>query len=284
VTTDGEFHSARRQLDRLEEVGVRVLRVASAPADTVGERLAAAVDDRVAAVIASSVFYDSGEIALGLEVVARACERHGAALLVDAYHRLNVVPFSVRLEGLQTAYVVGGGYKYCELGEGNAFLRSPEGSPLRPIVTGWLAEFDALSGSAPGTSGDGPLATRFAGATYDPTSHYRAAEVFAFFSEMGLTADLLRRVSQHQVGLLRTAFDDLGLPPELVSRADVSLERLGGFLALRSPRAAELSRELARRGVFTDFRGDVLRLGPAPYLSDTQLRDAMGLLGEVARA
>jgi len=281
VTTDGEFHSARRQLDRLEEVGIRVVRVASAPADTVGERLAAAVDDGVAAVVASSVFFDSGEIALGLDFVARACERHGAALLVDAYHRLNVVPFSVRREGLETAYVVGGGYKYCELGEGNAFLRSPEGASLRPVVTGWLAEFGALSGS--GASGDGPLATRFAGATYDPTSHYRAAEVFAFFSEMGLTADLLRQVSQRQIGLLRTAFDDLDLPPELVCRRDVPLERLGGFLSLRSPRAAELSRELARRGVFTDFRGDALRLGPAPYLSDAQLRDAMGLLGEVAR-
>ena len=31
-------------------------------------------------------------------------------------------------------------------------------------------------------------------------------------------------------------------------------------------------------------RGDVLRLGPAPYLSDRQLRDAIGLLEEVAAA
>src|SRR5262249_55551821 len=64
VSTDSEFHSARRQLDRLRDAGIRVVRVASAPADSVGERLAAAVDDGVAAVIASSVFYDSGEIAL----------------------------------------------------------------------------------------------------------------------------------------------------------------------------------------------------------------------------
>jgi hypothetical protein len=33
----------------------------------------------------------------------------------------------------------------------------------------------------------------------------------------------------------------------------------------------------------TDARGDVLRLGPAPYLSDAQLRDAIGVLGEVVR-
>jgi kynureninase len=37
---------------------------------------------------------------------------------------------------------------------------------------------------------------------------------------------------------------------------------------------------LARRGVLTDSRGDVLRLGPAPYLSDDQLDAAVAALGE----
>ena len=44
---------------------------------------------------------------------------------------------------------------------------------------------------------------RFAGATYDPTSHYRAAAVFDFFRERGLTPELLREVSQHQIGAAR---------------------------------------------------------------------------------
>jgi kynureninase len=33
--------------------------------------------------------------------------------------------------------------------------------------------------------------------------------------------------------------------------------------------------------VHSDARGNVLRLGPAPYLRDDQLRDAIGVLGEV---
>ena len=40
--------------------------------------------------------------------------------------------------------------------------------------------------------GEGPA--RFAGATYDPTSHYRAAAVFDFFEKRGLTPALLREV------------------------------------------------------------------------------------------
>src|SRR5207249_10142514 len=60
-----------------------------------------------------------------------------------------------------------------------------------------------------------------------------------------------------------------------------SLSELGGFLALRSPGAAELSRRLRQRDVWTDHRADVLRFGPAPYLSDAQLGDAMHALGSV---
>jgi kynureninase len=125
---------------------------------------------------------------------------------------------------------------------------------------------------------------RFAGATYDPTSHYRGAEVFDFFTELGLTPALLREVSQHQVGLLAARFDALDLPPELVDRdREVPLQKIGGFLSLRSPRAGELVRGLAARGVSSDHRGDRLRLGPAPYMADSQLEAAMDLLGEAVR-
>jgi kynureninase len=91
-------------------------------------------------------------------------------------------------------------------------------------------------------------------------------------------------VSQHQVGRLASGFDALDLDPALISRArDVPLERVGGFLALRTPRAAELSHALRARDVWTDHRGDVLRLGPAPYVSDAQLDRAIVLLGEVTQ-
>src|SRR6185503_9104815 len=66
VTTDAEFHSARRQLDRLAEAGVELVRVAAAPAASAGERVAAAIDDRTAAAIVSTVFFTDAGIAGGL--------------------------------------------------------------------------------------------------------------------------------------------------------------------------------------------------------------------------
>ena len=284
VTTDGEFHTIRRQLDRLAEEGFEVVRVKEAPVESVGERIAAAVDDRTALVLVSQVFFDSGRIARGLGRVAEACARHGAELLVDVYHALNVVPVDLGAEGLGGAFVVGGGYKYCQLGEGNCFLRIPEGCTLRPVVTGWYSEFTALaSRQGTGEVAYGEGGERFAGATYDPTSHYRAAAVFDFFRDQRLTPGFLREVSQHQVGLLASVFDALELDPRLVTRdRSVPLSEVGGFLALRAPRAGALCQGLHARGVLTDARGEVLRFGPAPYLSDAQLRSAMAALREVA--
>src|SRR5439155_1309238 len=196
-----------------------------------------------------------------------------------------VVPFSLRKEQLAGAFVVGGGYKYCQLGEGNCFLRVPADCTLRPVITGWFSEFEMLAAGEPATPvAYGPGTARFAGATYDPTSHYRAARVFDFFEEQKLTPELLRSVSQHQVDVLARAFDALDADPRVIARdRGVTLSELGGFLALRSPGAAELSRRLRQRDVWTDYRADVLRFGPAPYLSDAQLGDAMHALGSVIR-
>src|SRR5918993_755997 len=46
VTTDGEFHTIRRQLDRLSEEGIDIVKVPVSPGYTLAERLAAAVKER----------------------------------------------------------------------------------------------------------------------------------------------------------------------------------------------------------------------------------------------
>ncbi|GAB3476466.1 aminotransferase class V-fold PLP-dependent enzyme [Amycolatopsis cihanbeyliensis] len=281
VTTDGEFHSARRQLARLAEEGIEVVRVPAAPAGTLAERLAAVVDDRTAAVLVSAVLFETARIVPGLDAVAAACRSRGAELVVDAYHALGVFPLPLRELGLGDAWVLGGGYKYLQLGEGNCFLRlPPHAAGLRPVVTGWFAEFGTLAEEPDpdrvvyARGGD-----RFAGATYDPTSHYRAARVLRFRAERGLTPEFLRTVTQHQLGLLADRFDRLDLPESVITRdRGVPLTEFAGFLALRCRDAAGLRQALAERGVSTDSRGEYLRLGPAPYLSDAQLESAIAAL------
>lgn len=282
VTTDSEFYSLSRLLTRMEEEGVEVERVDAHPAMNVGERLAAVTNERTAAVLTSTVFFNSAQIAGGLTQAAEACRQYGAELVLDAYHQLNVVPMSLARANLTDAFVVGAGYKYCQLGEGNGFLRFPADCRLRPVATGWFAEFGDLTHEHdPARVQYQSGHDRFAGATYDPTSHYRAAEVFAFFREHELDVELLRQVSQHQIGLLGRLFDELDLSPDLIDRdRQVPLHRLGGFLALRSPHAEPIWQGLKNAGVYTDQRADIVRFGPAPYLSDRQLEEAMEILGQ----
>jgi kynureninase len=241
------------------------------------------VDERTAAVLVSAVLFETSRIVPRLDGVGAACRYQGAELLVDAYHALGVVPFSMR--GLEDAWITGGGYKYLQLGEGNCFLRlPPHAQGLRPVVTGWFAEFEDLTSKATGLVGYASGGDRFAGSTYDPTSHYRAAAVLDFFASHGLTPSFLREVSLHQNGLLATLFDDLDADPDVITRdRSAPREAFGGFLALTAPNAGELQKKLAERGVLTDSRGDKLRFGPAPYLSDSQLEAAIATLGEVLR-
>lgn len=285
VTTDGEFHTLRRQLARLAEAGIEVVRVAATPVATLAERLAGEIDERTAAVLTSAVFFETARIVPHLGELAAACERRATPLLIDAYHALGVLPFSLRDLGLESALVTGGGYKYLQLGEGNCFLRLPRGLELRPVVTGWFAEFFTKDGTKDlGIVEYGRGAAALAGATYDPTSHYRAARVFDFFAAQGLTSAFLREVSQHQVGLLARSFDALELPESAIRRdRSTPLEGIAGFLALDSPVAQALCEKLLVKGVLSDARGRSLRLGPAPYLCDEQLLRAISLLGEAVR-
>jgi len=284
VTTDGEFHTLRRQLARLAEEGVEVVRVPATPVTTLAERVAAEVTEDTAAVLVSAVLFETSRLVPGLAHLADVCLAKSVNLVVDAYHALGAVPFPLHDLGLTNAWVLGGGYKYLQLGEGNCFLRMPaHAQELRPVVTGWYAEFGALADERrPGQVAYAHGSDRFAGATYDPTSHYRGARVFRFFAEHGLTPEFLREVSRHQIGFLAEGFDELGLPENVITRdRETPLDGIGGFLSLKCADAGVVRAALAERGVRTDSRGQYLRFGPAPYLSDRQLDSALQILREV---
>ncbi len=69
VTTAGEFHSIRRQLHRLEEEGVSVVRVPVDPVETLSERVAHQVNDGTATALVSAVLFRDARIVPHLSTV-----------------------------------------------------------------------------------------------------------------------------------------------------------------------------------------------------------------------
>ncbi|MFN1835940.1 aminotransferase class V-fold PLP-dependent enzyme [Balneola sp. MJW-20] len=274
ISTDGEFHSLYRQLHRLEEEGLEVSYVPVNPDPTFADRIIDEMDDRTSAIMLSRVYFETCLINTHLTEIAAAAREKGIPVLIDDYHGTNVVPISVKEAGLEDCYILIGGYKYLQWGEANCFLRFPKNCELRPAITGWFASFSTLD--APRT--DAPVEydhsdQRFASGTYDPSSQFRAAKVVEFFREQGLTPEVLRKQYLAQVALLRNEFESKGFDEDIIRLTHREpVERNGGFLSLTSPHAREIRAILMDNEVFTDARDVILRLGPAPYTTEAQIK------------
>lgn len=285
VTSASEFHAARRQFDSLALAGFDVVKVDTYPLDTLTERMAAAIDDHTALALVSAVFYETAEVVPALSVLVDAALAHGAEPVIDAYHAVAVTDFSVDRLGLGEAWVLGGGYKYLQWGEAVGYLRVPPHSEIEPVITGWFAEFeDRTVAPVPGEVRYGPMWSRFAGGTFDPTSQFRARAVTRFFRDQGLTRRRLSETNRRQKLVLAQAIDAAAPDPSVV-RLDESLDpsAVGGFLAVWSSDPTEVHRRLKGMNAFVDTRGDRVRVGPAPYLSDRQLVEFAEKLAEVSR-
>ena len=93
-----------------------------------------------------------------------------------------------------------------------------------------------------------------------------------------------RIYSLYNSGNLEQGIAAFDVDPATCQVVEMPAERRAGFLAIRSRRAADLARALRQHAVFADSRGDMLRLGPAPYVSDEQLQEAAAKLSRIVTA
>jgi selenocysteine lyase/cysteine desulfurase len=282
VTTSAEFHSLYRQLHRLTEEGFSVTWVDASDRATLADRMLDAIRPGTSLVAISAVLFEDAFIVPRLGEIAQRAVEVGAIPLVDAYHAFNTVPIDWG-PAKEKIFVTAGGYKYAAFGEGICFLRIPRGTTLRPVDTGWFADFAALEGERSPAVGYGPGGARFSGATFDATPFYRAEAVLAHWERFGLDVPALRAISLRQTRRIIARLDEAGVGEQVVSsRID---ERRGPFVSVRTPHAHDVVLRLRARGIFTDARVDLLRLGPAPYLTDDEIdRGTLAAAEEIAKA
>jgi selenocysteine lyase/cysteine desulfurase len=282
LTTDGEFHSARRQFARWEEEGwIEVERIATEPFETFSDRfLTAAQRGEHDFIFVSQIQFGSGRTFDLVDPLAALGRAEGPWVVIDGYHAFMALdrPFGER--EAQTAFYLGGGYKYAMAGEGAALLHAPPGFGPRPPVTGWFAEFEDLS-LPPGSVGYAKDATRFLGATFDPSGLYRFNAVQRMLQDNGLTT---ARISAHVADLQSRLLVRIGDTPlgdaELLNPLDGDPH--ARFLAFRSPDAQRWYGDLKAKNCITDVRGDVLRIGFATYHDQADVDRLAGLLGELS--
>ncbi|MET0831589.1 MAG: aminotransferase [Acidimicrobiia bacterium] len=277
LTTDGEFHSFRRQLARWEEGRrVAVTRVPVEPFDTFPYRFLAAARHREHDLTyVSHVFYDTGYVVPDLEGWARALPPDGH-VVIDGYHGFMAIP--TRLDAIwRRVFYVAGGYKYAMAGEGACFMHCPPGTVRRPIDTGWFAGFEQLEETAGGVRYP-EHGGRFWGATFDPSGLYRFNAVQRLLDREGIDVEFIHRhvtaLQKRFLGSVAGQGLDLGelLPPE-----GASGER-GHFLTYRTHEAAMLAAMLAERRVTVDRRGDRVRIGFGIYHDDDDVDRLVGIL------
>jgi hypothetical protein len=118
----------------------------------------------------------------------------------------------------------------------------PPGYGERPRDTGWYAEFGALGYARGDAVAYGTDASRFAGATFDPSGLYRLNAVMNWLDAQALS---VAGMHEYCLGLQRTFLDALGatrLKPVNLVIADE--RRRGRFLTFRTSDAARLDDEL----------------------------------------
>jgi selenocysteine lyase/cysteine desulfurase len=268
LSSDGEFHSFRRQAARWAECRRVVLEtVPTEPWDGFGARFRAAAErGEHDLIFVSQVFFGTGRVFEDVQSLAALTSPAGPWLAIDGYHGFMALPTDLGPIA-DRAFYLAGGYKYAMAGEGAAFVHAPPGFGARPEVTGWYAEFGDLSGP-PGGVGYAADASRFMGATFDPSGLYRLGAVFDLLQREGLTT---AAISAHVAQLQRALLDRIGGGQAgRLSEADL-LNPLQGdepharYLAFRHRDAPAWRVALAEAGVVTDVRGEVIRVGLGLY-------------------
>jgi selenocysteine lyase/cysteine desulfurase len=283
LTSDGEFHSARRQMARWAEGGeISLTKVAAEPFDDFSERfLSAARNGEHDLIMISQVLFNSGRLFELVAELAELARPDGPWVVVDGYHAFMAVDAPIDASIAASIFYLGGGYKYAMAGEGMGFMHCPPGFGPRPPITGWYAEFGELTAPPGSQVGYTKDAMRFMGATFDPSALYRFNSIRRTLAENGITT---ARVAARVAGLQSLMLD--ALRETALGEADL-LNPLDNkpharFFAFRDARAQRWCGELMARGCVTDVRGDVLRVGFGLYHDEEDVAVFAALAGDLS--
>ncbi|WP_420934823.1 aminotransferase class V-fold PLP-dependent enzyme [Alteromonas sp. A081] len=270
VSTDSEFHSFQRQVTRMNEKdNINLISVPTQPFDTFSARFKAAISEHQPdLVFFSHVFFNSGYVVDDVDSIVASVTNDDTLIVVDGYHGFMAKPTNLKhIE--DRVFYLSGSYKYAQAGEGACFAHVPTGCTLRPVYTGWFAEFGTLDKPRSGEVQYSTDGMRFAGATMDFTALYRLRAVLELFEAHHLSVE---KIDEHVMGMQRHFLAKL----DASGHTHINRQALvvkddnvrGHFLTFECDTADEtqqLANALKAQNILTDYRGNRLRFGFGLY-------------------
>jgi len=279
LTTNSEFHSWKRQIQRLQELdSVKVEWIDTdkllTDRNAFFETLITGLKKEPDLFFISQVFFDSGLAITTEEFQSLAsCLSPNTTMVIDGYHGFAAIPTDLSaLEG--QVFYLAGGYKYAQAGEGAAFMVIPK-KTYRPAFTGWFAQFANLTQTTDQLVGYSQDFMSFMGSTQDMSGLYRFRKVLELFDSLDLD---VKTIHNHVRSLQNQFLDDFNA--KLVREFGLSLLwnkdfEHGHFLtyvAQTEDKASEIEKELKEKNILIDRRGNRLRFGFGLYHTDLTLK------------
>jgi len=269
LTTDAEFHSFERQIERLaEKNSVTVEKVATLPFHDFETRfIEIAKSQTYDLIFLSQVFFNSGLAVKNLKAIVDAVTNTDTIIVIDGYHGFMALPTDLSLIEDRIFYVAGS-YKYAQGGEGCCFMHIPKNCQLRPEYTGWFAGFSELTNKSKQVSYP-DSGMRFAGSSMEFSALYRLQAVLELFQREDITVESIHKHVQELQRNFLKALRDLNSP--VLNEKDIlknDLSHHGHFFAFKLPTTELVERihsHLKKNKLQTDFRADRLRFGFGLY-------------------
>jgi len=265
VYTNMEFPSVMYLFQAQRARGAEICIIDSADGITVDlDRMLEAIDERTLLVPISHVLFKSSYI-MDARAIIRKAHEVGAMVILDVYQSAGILPVDVR--ELEVDFAIGGCLKWLCGGPGAAFLyvRPDLLARFEPKLTGWMAHPNSFAFD----TGDMLYrndAFRFLNGTPHIPCLYAARPGLEILGKMGMQR--IRENSLRQVAFLIERAREQGFPLTIPERA----EDRGGTVAVNTPHAYEVSRELLHRDFIVDYRpGAGIRVSPHFYTSDDEL-------------